>query len=179
MSDVMNDNLSKIDAVIAAAKARKIALDSQDSSEDKKSRPRLTIENRAEKKAEILRGREARQEAKKMQVAHMTKLNKASEKLPPMNDTTLQIFSDIVSNLSADQITAMSRHLQHHNRLKSTEKSLASKINAGDAVRIVGGDPRFLGMHGTIVESRRIRCFVNVPGCKKPVYCFTSDVEPA
>lgn len=179
MSDIMNDNLSKIDAVIAAAKARKIALDSGDAPEERKSRPRLSPEIRAEKKAEIARDREARKEVKKNQVAHMAKLNKVLEKLPPMNGTTQQIFSDIVSNLSADQITAMSKHLQHYNRTKSTEKSLSSKINVGDVVNIVGGDARFLGMKGTIVESRRIRCFVEVPGCKRPVYCFTSDVERA
>ena len=68
-------------------------------------------------------------------------------------------------------------HLQHFNRVKATERALGQRVVQGTSVRIVAGDPRFIGLSGTVVKAQRIRCYVEVPGIKKPVYLFTSDVE--
>ena len=88
-------------------------------------------------------------------------------------------FNEVTTNFSAEQITALALHLQHFNRVKATERALNQKIEAGMSVRIIGGDPKYIGMTGTVSKAQRIRCYVEVPGIKKPVYLFTSDVEPS
>jgi hypothetical protein len=32
-------------------------------------------------------------------------------------------------------------------------------------------------MTGSVTKAQRIRCYVTVPGVKREVYCFTSDIE--
>jgi hypothetical protein len=46
----------------------------------------------------------------------------------------------------------------------------------GATVKIIGGDPKFFGRLGTVVDSRPLRCFVEVDGVKKPLYLFNSEV---
>jgi len=109
--------------------------------------------------------------------AHMKKVAKAAEKLPQLRTDVQLAFSDIVSNFSRDQIAALALHLQHHNRVAATQRAATMKLENGDTVRIVGGDPKYIGMSGTVDRAQRIRCYVMVPGVRKPVYLFTSDVE--
>jgi hypothetical protein len=68
-------------------------------------------------------------------------------------------------------------HIQHFNRVKATERALDQRVVQGTPVRIIGGDPKFMGMTGTVTKAQRIRCYVTVPGAKREVYLFTSDVE--
>ena len=207
------NNLSKIDAAIAAAKARKAAreaarAEAPPAAQDlEMSEPVDNVDvspsddltdtdkrqsTRAAKKAMILADREARKAAKAAQrqekketkvaqrsgPAHMSKVDKAAAKLPTLLDETKQLFSDITQQLHADQITALVLHLQHHNRVNATQRALTAKVEAGTAVRIVGGDPKFIGRTGVVFKAQRIRCYVTVPGVNRPVYLFTSDVTP-
>lgn len=151
----------------AAAKAAKLA----QLAADREARKTAREAAKAEKAA-------ARQAAASAKVpAHMKKVARAAEKLPALRETSQQLFGEITANLSADQIAALALHLQHHNRVAATQRAAGMKLENGDAVRIVGGDPKFLGMTGTVDRAQRIRCYVAVPGIKKPVYLFTSDVE--
>lgn len=125
-------------------------------------------------KAEKLAAREALNDNKKP--AHMKKVEKAGAKLPKLNDQAAVIFSDIVSNFDASTIASIALHLQHHNRVAATERARNVRIEQGDLVRIVGGDPRFIGLTGTVDRAQRIRCYVEIEG-RKPIYLFTSDVE--
>jgi len=109
----------------------------------------------------------------------MKKVTKAAEKLGTLNDAAQLIFSDATSNLAASQVAILALHLQHFNRVKATERALNQKIEAGQTVQIVGGDPRFIGKTGTVTKAQRIRCYVTVEGSSKPIYLFTSDVQPA
>ena len=86
-------------------------------------------------------------------------------------------FNEVVANFSREQVTALALHLQHFNRVKATERALDQKVVQGMDVRIVGGDPKFVGMTGSVIRSQRIRCYVAIPGVKREVYLFTSDVE--
>ena len=108
--------------------------------------------------------------------AHMKKVEKAAAKLPKLSDQATLLFNEIISNLDAATIASMALHLQHHNRVAATTRARECSIEAGDSVRIIGGDPRFIGMTGTVDRAQRIRCYVEVPG-RKPIYLFTSDVE--
>lgn len=179
MSDSFDANISKIDAVIAAARARKAEREGEVVVE---SKPKLSAEERSLRKQQINQEREVRKqvklEKKQGKAIHMSKVEKAAARLPKMNSTAETAYSEIITNFSATQVAAIALHLQHYNRLKSTELALQSRIETGMSVKISGGDPKFIGCTGTVVEARRIRCFVDVPGFKKPVYCFTSDVMP-
>jgi len=155
-------------------------------------RPRLTDEQKAARETEKQAARTARKaerdaarQAKKAakdaskQPAHMRKVAKAAEKLGPLGNEALELlFSEITANYTAAQVAKLSAHLQHFNRVKATERALTQRIEAGQQVRIVGGDSRFIGQVGTVSKAQRIRCYVEVEGSKKPVYLFTSDVEP-
>jgi hypothetical protein len=200
MSDAIdNAKLSKIDAAIAAAKARKAAREAQESEEGTSSsqensvkKVKLSAEERAKKKEAILVERAARKaaqlverEAKRAAKAsagekptRISKVDRAGAKLPRLLDTAQAIFEDITVNLGAEQLAALAQHILHHNRVKSTERAQGAKLEVGQRVRITGGDPKWYGVHGTLSKVQRIRCFVEVPGANKPVYLFTSDVEP-
>lgn len=153
-------------------------------------RPRLTDEEkaarkaakdaeRATKKAEREAARAAKRAAKEAEkrTPHMSKVEKAASKLPALSEAAQVAFNDIIANFGASTVSAIAAHLQHFNRVKATERALGQTISTGDTVRIVSGDPRFIGQTGEVFKAQRIRCYVTVPGAKKPVYLFTSDVE--
>lgn len=197
MTDIDNNKLSKIDAAIAAAKARKAAREALEGNEaDPTAKankvPKITAEERAAKKETILAERAVRQAAKaaereskraqkqpRQKVAHMSKVERAASKLPALQPEVLQEYNDVITNFSADQISALALWLQHYNRVSATQRALTAKVEIGDTVTIIGGDPKWLGKTGRVVEARRIRCFVEVEGANKPVYLFTSDVKHA
>jgi hypothetical protein len=104
-------------------------------------------------------------------------VDKAAARLPRLDDTAQRVFNETVVNLTRDKIAALQAHLQHFNRVKATESSLAQKLAVGDSVKIVGGETKYTGREGTVLKVQRIRCYVEVEGASKPVYLFTSDVE--
>lgn len=192
------NKLSAIDRALAAAKARKEAKDPGADAAPKAtpSKPKAQMQESIDKtaaklakdaarearQAQIKVDREARRAAKAAEKntgkpAHMKKIDRAASKLPTLNDQMQLTFNEVTTNYSAEQITALALHLQHFNRVKATERALSQKVEAGASIRIIGGDPKYIGMMGTVAKAQRIRCFVDVPGFKKPVYLFTSDVE--
>ena len=149
------------------------------SDEEKAAKVAARDAERATKKAERDIARSAKKAAKaaELKTPHMSKVAKAASKLPVLSAASEELFNDITVNYPADQIAALAAHFTHFNRVKATERALNQKISTGDAVRIVGGDARFLGMTGVVTKAQRIRCYVEVANAKKPVYLFTSDVE--
>lgn len=184
---------SRIDAAINAAKAKKQKKDkpaTTEASTEKSARPRLTAEQKAERdakreadKAQRKADRDAKRAAKQAEraaarkPAHMSKVEKAAAKLPALSTEAQAFFNDVSVNLAGSDLAALALHIQHFNRVHATERALAQKVEAGSKVKIVGGDPRFIGMEGTVTKAQRIRCYVEVAAAKKPVYLFTSDVE--
>ncbi len=149
------------------------------SDEEKAAKVAARDAERATKKAERDIARSVKKAAKAAEVKtpHMSKVAKAASKLPALTASSEELFGDITVNFPSDQIAALAAHLTHFNRVKATERALNQKIATGDAVRIVGGDARFIGMTGVVTKAQRIRCYVEVANAKKPVYLFTSDVE--
>ena len=195
----LDTKLSAIDKALAAAKARKAARQAsepptadapaKEPKAKKETQPDFAKAQRTEalkaareaakavRDAERQKRREEKAASAKGPV-HMKKIARAAEKLPPLESEPAQrIFDEITSNFSAAQVAAIALHLQHFNRTKATERALGQRVTAGTNVRIVGGDPRYIGMSGVVDRAQRIRCYVNVPGFKRPVYLFTSDVE--
>lgn len=186
----LNTKLSAIDKALAAAKARKAA---KEGSIEVPNLPEVSIKKDdltkaqkvAEREAKRLEAARLREERRAQRAAekaakspaHMKKLNRAASKLPSLGETAQSLFNEITANYSREQITAIAMHLQHFNRAKATERALNQKLTSGLEVRIIGGDPKYVGQTGTISKAQRIRCYVTVPGFKRDVYCFTSDVE--
>ncbi|MBM3298368.1 MAG: hypothetical protein FJY85_00260 [Deltaproteobacteria bacterium] len=184
----LNTKLSAIDKALAAAKARKVAKESSPTSESDDVKVTKSAPDKAEKiaareakRAQLAKEREERRAGKAAEAkgpAHMKKIDRAASRLPVLSDPAQLLFNEATSNFSAEQITAISLHLQHFNRVKATERALGQKVQVGQTVKIIAGDPKFVGMTGTVSKSQRIRCYVTVSGIKRDVYCFTSDVEP-
>lgn len=158
----------------------------------KERAPKVTAEQRAAKNAEreVARNqrkaeRDAQRTARKAEkeatrggkTPHMSKVEKAAAGLPALDSSIELTFNEITANFTAAQISALAAHLQHFNRVKATERALNRTLQAGDTVRIVSGAAKFIGMVGTVSKAQRIRCYVEVPGVRKPIYLFTSDVE--
>ena len=191
-----NVNISAIDRALAAAKARKAAKDSVNDESTpmprkaEKVEPKVKVDRaekdaaKAARKAERDAAREARKAAKEAEKAnkkpaHMKKVERALSKLPSLNEPTQLIFNEATCNLSAQQLDALAQHILHHNRTMATTNAMKSEmLRIGDTVRITGGDPKFVGMVGTVVKSRQLRAKVQVPGFDKLVYIFTGQAEP-
>jgi len=193
-------NVSAIDRALAAAKARKALQDGVSDSEPmqrkaEKSEPKpdaatkaaAKVEKEAQKaakKAERDAARAARKAAKAEEKrdkkpAHMKKVERALSKLPGLNEPTQLIFNEATCNLSSQQLDALAQHILHHNRQMATVNAMKSEmLRIGDTVRITSGDPKFVGMVGTVVKSRQLRAKVQVPGMDKLIYIFTGQAEP-
>jgi hypothetical protein len=159
-------------------------------SEKEPKKPRQTDEEKAAKKVvrdaereakkatrQIARANKLALKASDKKPAHMEKVLKAAARLPGLTETATRFFNEITVNLSAADLTAIAMHIQHFNRVKATHRALSQRVSVGDSVRIVSGDTRYAGQTGVVSKAQRIRCYVDVPGAKKPVYLFTSDVE--
>lgn len=129
-------------------------------------------EERAQRKAE----KAAAAEGKK---SHMKKVERAASKLPTLSSEAQAKLNELRLELSNVELTALSAHILHHVRATATVAAAGKRPEVGATVRIVGGDPKFVGKTGTVVDSRPLRCFVEVDGAKKPVYLFNSEVEVA
>jgi len=189
MQNTTDNKLSAIDKALAAAKARKAMKEASAPTSSETLSVPATVAKTPKKvddaeRAEAKKLRDAEREARRAAKAvapkgpvHMKKIAKAAAKLPALASEMQRLFDEATTNFSAEQVTALALHLQHFNRTQATERALSQRVEAGSNVRIVGGDPRFIGKLGTVDRAQRIRCYVNVPGFKRPVYLFTSDVE--
>ena len=203
-NSALNEKLSGVDAALSAAKARKAkrapvaeATGEQvegatvEAKPERKSRAKLSDEQKVERqtakdadKAQRKADREVRKTAKVAvrmagrKPAHMAKVQRAAEKLPVLGDRASDLFNEITAGVSRDQVAALALHLAHFNRVMATSNALATKLEVGMQVTISAGDPRFIGLTGTLSKVQRIRAYVHVDGHKKDIYVFTSDVTP-
>ena len=189
---INNNSVDEIDAAIETAKkVRRIAVAKETArQEEKTTRARLTAEQKTQRAEEKVALKEAKKiererlrserlalKSTSKKPAHMSKVTKAADRLPLLNSVADDIFQDVTTNLSRDQVAALAAHLNHFNRVQATERALSQRVELGMNVRITGGDPRFIGLEGTVSKAQRIRCYVEVENVKKPIYLFTSDVE--
>lgn len=143
----------------------------------------------AAERAERQAKREQEREAKKVAAAaekankpakspaHMAKVLRAQEKLPKLSDAATIVFEEARNALSEAELATLAAHLQFFTRIQATERAATATVEAGMRVRITGGDPRFIGLTGTVSKAQRIRCFVELDTIDREAYCFISDVE--
>jgi hypothetical protein len=205
-----DQSIDAIDRALAAAQARKAAKEAGVSApmkvlnnelnqavEPKTSKPKATDEDKvarlAQREAERNERKAARDAARAAKTAerennkkpaHMSKVEKAAEKLAELSEMAKLIFNDATTNLSAADLTTLAAHIQHFNRVKATQRAAETEVKVGVVVEIVSGDPRYIGKTGVVVKAQRIRCYVNIPGGNnrpvpgtdaEGVYFFTSD----
>lgn len=189
--ETRNNPLTAIDKALAEAKRRKAMSLSVEAGEKKTDKVKQTAETktavmtaraieRAASQELIKAARLERKLAKGLvptRTPHVKKLASAGAKLPQLGVESEIVFNDVSTRFGAEQLNALALHIQHFNRVKSTQRALNTTLTAGMQVRIVGGDVKHLGMLGTVSKAQRIRCFVELPHRKAPVYLFTSDVE--
>lgn len=195
-------NVSKVDEAINAAKARKAARKeaSPTATSNAAATPKAAkaprtpdpekaaakVAKAAEKlaaKAEKDAARAAKKAAKAASTpakgpAHLRKVAKAAEMLTSLSPAATLLFNEATANLTQADLAGLAQHINHFNRKNATVRALSSKVEVGQSVSIVGGDPRYIGRAGTVTKAQRIRCYVAVEGVNKPIYCFTSDVAP-
>jgi hypothetical protein len=142
-----------------AEKAASKALKDAERAASKAERDRVRGEIKAQKEAE-----------KANKPANMSKVDKAAARLPELTSGSKLIFNDATTNLTADQVGALALHLQHFNRVKSTEisASASSSFKVGDRVTITragdGTNPKLVGATGTCSKVQRIRMYVVLDG---------------
>ncbi len=130
---------------------------------------------RAEAKAQKDASKTSEKEGR---LAHMKKVETAKSKLPALDKISATIFGDATANLSADQITALALHLQHHNRETATIRAnTLPPLPLGATVRITGGEPKFIGMTGKVIHSQKLRAKVQVPGVSRIVYIYNGEAN--
>jgi hypothetical protein len=193
--------MSAIDRALAAARARAaqrtaiVAAEALDPSmsEVKQTEPKVkaekqpkvkdeaTEEARAQRKAARDSDREKRKAekaaAEEGKKSHMKKVERAASKLPALSSETASKLNELRLMLSNVELAALSAHILHHVRATATVAAAGKRPEVGAKVKIVGGDPKFVGKIGTVINSRPLRCFVEVDGAKKPLYLFNSEVE--
>jgi transcription antitermination factor NusG len=190
IASLTDEQVSKIDAAINAAKQRRSDQPTPSETERPK-RQHLTSEERAARDSLRAHVREEKKVAREKaraekraireanaRVPHMSKIEKAANRLPHMNRNVGSAFDDLASRLTASELFALAENLQHHVRLTQTNNALETRLSVGQSVTIVSGNPRFVGHIATVKKVQRIRCYVQVQGYEKPVYLFTSDCEP-
>lgn len=199
-----SDKMSKIDQMIAQAKADKAKRAPGEKPPKPAKQPKAADPEKAKEKAEKLAAREAKKaatlaarEAKKSERATASAAKKAEKqaareakaaaKQPahlaklakaeaklPALTPETIAFMSAASGLSAVELQTAAEHLAFKARSMQTSSALTTKIEQGDTVTIMTG--KHAGKVGTVSEAKRIRCFVTVPGVERPVYLFTSDV---
>jgi len=180
----MTTNSSTIDALIENAESNKslrrgaglVDEDKENARAERKAKKAAKEQELAEKRATKRAKREQKNSDKKP--AHIHKLDKAKAKLAPLSNDLQSIYTEIVAAASNADIAVLVQHLQFNLRNAATLGSLkGSTLNAGDTVKVIGGDAKYIGKVGTIEKTKRIHAYVIIEGVKRPVYAFVSDLE--
>lgn len=154
---------------------------------------RLTPEERAARKQQYEQERLARKQLKDAKRAERlatkqtgstssAKLEKARSLLTQLSPEAQAVYESVINNASLQNIdvTAISQHLSFYVRERATLAALNDKSNqvlkVGTQVRIVGGDPRFVGEVGELTKVARIRGFVKSASFDNPIYVMLSDI---
>ena len=140
---------------------------------------------KAEAKAAKAAAREAAKAAKagektNKSPAHMKKVEKARAKLPPLGDEMTRLFDEVTTAFPAGSLEVFAQHVLVQARALRTMRACSSiQLPLGALVRITGGEPKFLGMTGTVVHSQKLRAKVRLPGMPegKYVYIYTGEAE--
>jgi hypothetical protein len=110
---------------------------------------------------------------------HSTKLERAAQNLPALDETTAELMSEVTANLPQASVVVLLAHLNHFIRVQKTTQSRdLEKLLPGTPVKIIStgmDDLRCMGKTGSVTKSQSIHVLVDVDG--EEVYLYRSDVE--
>ena len=116
------------------------------------------------------------------QPAHMAKIEKILGSLPVLFGDAKTVYV-AANQLSTADLNNLLAHISVAIRQRgvlalaeSTANGTTAALAVGDTVRVVSGQPRFVGQVGKVTKMQRIRCYVQLEGQDKPTYLFISDV---
>lgn len=116
------------------------------------------------------------------QPAHMAKIEKILGSLPALTGDAKTVYV-AANQLSTADLNNLLAHINVSIRQRGVLALAESNANGtktglavGDTVRVVSGQPRFVGQVGKVTKMQRIRCYVQLEGQDKPTYLFISDV---
>lgn len=196
--EMKSNSPQDIDAAINEAKAKRAesGKDSDDSqSITRPKRQRLSpiereARNSQRSEAQVLkrlarvakREEKARMRAETKSVPHMKKVERALASLPALTQDAEQVLNQVTTGVDAmrvEEVQTLALHLLHFIRAESVKRAAQTPVTEGTRVVIVSSsNPKFVNRQGVVTAAQRIRCYVQVEGFEKPVYCYTSDVRP-
>lgn len=101
--------------------------------------------------------------------AHMSKVEKVAAQLPQLSEEASVVYQASV-NLSTADMNALVSHINVEIRRRSIRNQETAarqgrtNFEEGSRVKIVSGNPKFVGMEGTVTKKQRIRCYVKLDG---------------
>lgn len=170
-------------AVAAADLKLESAVKAVSKRDDKKAEREALKKAREEKRAARKAAREEKKAAKAAERAAKGSgdklVEKALSKLPKLDENTAALVAQIVecTHAHSASLAAVIDHLKFAANVAGRAQAKAVEVEAGDAVRIVGGNPKYVGMVGIVERAAKLRCHVAVPGKDTTIYLFNSDVE--
>lgn len=146
--------------------------------------------------------REKKEKPQRATPAHMPKVDKVANTLPPLSEDASALFT-AANNLSTADIINLNAHLQIAVRRRGVaaasqliiqgKNNPARELKVNQRVKVVSSNnPRLIGEEGTITKLQRIRCYVELDSRKGTYkektdgksnkfvgdYFFISDVAP-
>ncbi len=170
-------------AVAAADLKLEQAVKSVSKRDDKKAEREALKKVREEKRAARKAVREEKKAAKLAERAAKGSgdklVEKALSKLPKLDDQLSALVAQIVECTQAHSasLAAVVDHLKFAANVAGRAQAKAVEVEAGNAVRIIGGNPKYVGMVGIVERAAKLRCHVAVPNKDTTIYLFNSDVE--
>lgn len=124
--------------------------------------------------------KEKKKPVERVAAPHMKKLLKAQELLPQIGTESESILS-LIRAMNSSEVENLIEHMKFHLRASGLQRAVSVRdtntLERGQRVRIISGNPKYVGMEATLDEVRKIRCFVTLPQARGRVYLLTTDVE--
>lgn len=158
--------------------ARKAAKKAEREARNAERKTRLEEEREA-RNAERLARKAERDANRTEKVAHLSKVEKAAERLPELTPGAISYLNSLEPEQAhvTDLAVALA-HAQHILRARQTKASHDVDLKEGQVVRVISGEGRWIGAMATVKAVRSIRVIISVAGYDKDIYVFAADLVP-
>lgn len=158
--------------------ARKAAKKAEREARNAERKARLEEERQA-KNAERLARKAERDANRTEKVAHLSKVEKAAERLPELTPGAISYLNSLEpERANVTDLAVTLAHAQHILRARQTKASHDVDLKEGQVVRVISGEGRWIGAMATVKAVRSIRVIISVAGYDKDIYVFAADLVP-
>ena len=158
--------------------ARKAAKKAEREARNAERKARLEEERQA-KNAERLARKAERDANRTEKVAHLSKVEKAAERLPELTPGAISYLNSLEpEQANVTDLAVALAHAQHILRARQTKASHDVDLKEGQVVRVISGEGRWIGAMATVKAVRSIRVIISVAGYDKDIYVFAADLVP-